>query len=312
MGLMLVLGGLGLVALPGVLRPLGRRLDPRDWARMCAAAIGTGLGAFELGLVFYAAPTVLPAVGALGLASICREMLGGVAPGGAPAGWGAGALAGVVAGSVGLSIVRARRARRGARVEPWLGEHARLGRHELVVLEREDLVALSVDCGRGQVVVSSGLVSTLHEDELGVVLAHEAAHLDHRHQRYLSLASAVRHGLAFFPFATRSVAALVVALERWADEVAAGTVDDGRARLRGALRHVTASMLGVEVAAFSAAETVAERLAALDEPPRRLEVGSLGLLYSPGLALGVASVAGFGIWISNFQMLIQMAGRCAL
>lgn len=312
MGVVLVLGGLGLVALPGLLRPLGRRLDPRGWARLCVAALGGGLAVFELGLVLYAAPTVLPAIGAFGLASICLHMLGGVAPGGPVAGWGAGSLAVVVAGSVGLSVVRGRRIRRGTRIEPWLGEHSHLGRHELVVLEREDLVALSVDCRGGQVVVSSGLVNSLHAGELGVVLAHEAAHLDHRHQRYLNLAGAVRHGLSFFPLAIRSVAALVVALERWADEVAAATTEDGRDRLRGALRQVTASMIGIEVAAFSAADTVAERLAALDNPQPGLELRSLGLLYSPGLALGVASVAGLGVWITNLQMLIQMAGRCPL
>lgn len=312
MGMVLVLGGLGLVALPGLLRPLGRRLAPRDWARLCAAALAAGLAVFELGLVFYAAPTALPAVGAFGLASICRHMLGGVAPGGSVAGWGAGSLAVVVAGLVGLSVMQGRRIRRGTRVEPWLGEHSHLGRHELVVLEREDLVALSVDCRGGQVVVSSGLVRSLHADELSIVLAHETAHLDHRHQRYLSLASAVRHGLAVFPLAARSVTALVVALERWADEVAVATADDGRDRLRGALRRVTASIVGVEVAAFSAADTVAERLAALDGPPPGLAVASLGLLYSPGFALGVASVTGFGVWVSNLQMLVQMSGRCPL
>ena len=312
MGVLLVLGGLGLVALPGLLRPLGRRLEPRDWARLCAAALGGGLVVFELGLVLYAAPTALPTIGAFGLASICRHMLGGVTPGGPVAGWGAGSLAVVVAGSVGLSVMRGRRIRRRTRVESWLGEHSRLGRHELVVLEREDMVALSVDCRGGQVVVSSALVDTLDADELGVVLAHEAAHLDHRHQRYLNLASAVRHGLAFFPLATRSVAVLVVALERWADEVAAAATEDGRDRLRGALRQVTASMIGMEVAAFSAADTVAERLAALDNPQPGLALASLGLLYSPGFALGVASAAGLGVWISNLQMLIQMSGRCPL
>ena len=312
MGVVLVIGGLGLVALPGLLRPLGRRLEPRDWAMLCAAALGGGLAVFELGLVLYAAPTVLPAVDAFGLASICRVMLGGVTPGGPFAGWGAGSVAVVVAGSVGFSVMRGRRIRRDARVESWLGEHSRLGRHELVVLEREDLVALSVDCGGGQVIVSSALVNTLDADELGVVLAHEAAHLDHRHQRYLNLASAVRHGLAFFPLATRSVAVLVVALERWADEVAAAATEDGRVRLRSALRQVTASIVGVELAAFSAVDTVAERLAALDNPQPGLELASLGLLYSPGFALGVASVAGLGVWISYLQMLIQMAGRCPL
>ncbi|MDA8284852.1 MAG: M48 family metalloprotease [Actinomycetota bacterium] len=312
MGVLLVLAGLGLVALPGLLRGFGRRLAPRDWARLSAVALVGGFGVFELGLLLYAAPTVLAAVDAFGLAAFCRQMLGGVAPGGAAAGWTAGALATLVAGSGALSLMKGRRIHRSTRVEPWLGEHTRLGRHELVVLPRDELVALSVDCHGGQVVVSSGLVGVLRHDELDVVLAHEAAHLDHGHQRYLTLASVVRHGLAFFPLTARSVTALVVALERWADEVAVATTEDGRARLRSSLLRVTASVVGPELAAFSAADTVLERLGALEAPSAGLEVGSLGLLYSPGLALGVASVAGLGFWVSSLQMLTQMTGRCPL
>lgn len=312
MGVVFVLAGLGLVALPGVLRPLGRHLAPSDWARLGAAALVGGFGVFELGLVFYAAPTVLSASGAFGLASLCLRMLGGVAPGGAAAGWAAGVLAVVVAGSGALALDRVRRVRRRTWVERCVGEHARLGHHELVVLPRDELVAFSVDCQGGQMVVSSGLVAALCPDELAAVLAHEAAHLDHRHQRYLSVASVARHGLAFFPPAKRSARALVVALERWADEVAVDVVEDGRARLRSALRLVTASMVGVEVAAFSTADTIVERLDALDEPPVGLDVGALGLLYSPGFALGVAALTGLGVWASNLQMLVQMAGRCPL
>jgi len=312
MGLLLVLAGLGLVALPGLLRPLGRRLAPRNWAWLSTVALVGGFGVFELGLLLYAAPTVLAALDAFGLASLCQHMLGGVVPGGATAGWGAGALATLVAASGGLSLMKGRRIHRSTRVEPWLGEHASLGHHELVVLPRDELVALSVDFHGGQVIVSSGLVHALRQDELDVVLAHEAAHLDHGHQRYLTLASAVRHGLAFFPLAARSVAALVVALERWADETAAAATEDGRDRLRRTLLRVTASVVGAELAAFSTADTVAERIGALEAPPPGLEAGSLGLLYGPGFVLGVVSVAGLGGWITNLQMLIQMTGRCPL
>lgn len=312
MGVVLVLGALGLVALPGALRPLGRRLDPRDWTLLCTMALTAGLGTFEMGLVLYAAPTVLPAVGAFGLASLCARMLGDIAPGGAAAGWAAAALASVVVGCAALGALRARRTRRGIRVEPWLGEHKDLGRHDLVVLARDDLVAVSVGHKGGQVIVSSGLVRALSDQELHVVLAHERAHLDHRHQRYLHLASAVRWGLGWFPPARWSVSALVVALERWADEVAASSIDDGRTQLRSALHHVTTQLAGVAIAAFSGADTVAERLAALDRPVAGLRLSALGLLYSPGFVLGVTSLAGLGIWVRNLEMMIEMAGRCPL
>ncbi len=122
----------------------------------------------------------------------------------------------------------------------------------------------------------------------------------------------VRRGLAFFPPADRSARALVIALERWADEVAVGMVKDGRDRLRSALRQVTASIVGVEVAAFSAADTIVERLDARDEPRAGLDLGRLGLLYSPGFALGVAAVVGLQVWAGSLVMLVQMAGRCPL
>ena len=50
MGVAFVLAGLGLVALPGALRPLGRRLAPRDWARPSAAALAGGFGVWASNL----------------------------------------------------------------------------------------------------------------------------------------------------------------------------------------------------------------------------------------------------------------------
>lgn len=311
-GVVLVLAGLVLVALPGLLRPLGRRLAPCDWARLCAAALAGGAGVFELGLLVYAAPTVLSAVGVPALASACQRMISGVAPGGAAAGSTAGALAVAVAALAGLSLTRGRRIRRSARVEPWLGEHHALGSHELVVLAGEKLVAFSVGGDQGQVVVSAGLVETLSQEEFDVVVAHEVAHLDHGHDRYVALASAVQRALVFSPLATRSVASLRVALERWADEDAVAAIEDGRDRLRRALLQVTVSMIDAEVAAFSAADAVLERLDALEIPPPGLGTGLLGLFYIPGFAVGIASVAGLGAWVSTLQMVLQMAGRCPL
>ena len=105
---------------------------------------------------------------------------------------------------------------------------------------------------------------------------------------------------------------MIVALERWADEAAVTAAPDGRRCLHDALLRVTASMVEVELAAFSFADTVPERLEALETPLPALEVRSLGLLFTPGFVLGAASVAGLGAWIANLQMLFRMAGRCPL
>ncbi len=311
-GIGLVLSGLALVAFPGLLRPLGRRLSPRRWARLCAAALTSGAAVFEFGLILYAAPTVLSAVGVPALASACERMISGIAPGGTVAGWVAAGLALVAAGLGSASLARGHQIRRLARVEPWLGEHQVLGSHDLVTLATEEPMALSVKGNPGQVIVSSGLVAAIGPEELCAVIAHEVAHLDHAHERYLAMAGAVRGGLIFFPLARRSVATLVVALERWADEVAVAAIPDGRDRLHRALLSVTASMVGAELALFSGADTVVERLEALEAVQPSLKVGSLGLLYSPALAVGIAVAAGLGAWISNLQMLLQMAGRCPL
>lgn len=306
----LVLAGLGLVALPALLRPRGRSLVPRRWALLCSVALAGGAAVFEAGLLLYAAPTALAALGVPALAAACQRLVSGVAPGGEVAGWAAGAVAVAAAGSASVSLLRGRNIRRLARVEPCLGEHRRFGSYELVVLKAEETFAFSVDGDRGQIVVSSGLVDTLTEDELAVVLAHEAAHLDYGHRRYLSLAGAVRLGLVFFPLASKSASALLIALERWADETALGAVEQGRDHLRSALLRVTGSMVGVDVAAFSAVDTVAERLEAIGTPPPKLGVGSFAMLYTPGVVLGLVSTSGLGAWIANFRMLAAATGHC--
>ncbi len=311
MGVVMVLAGLGLVALPGLARSLGRRLAPSRWAALALAAIVIGGGVFELGLLAYAAPTVLRALGVPALASACERMLGALVPGGALVGWAAAALGVLVAGLAARGFLSGRRFRRVIRAEPCLGEHRPLGDHQLVVLPGKELLALSVAGRPGQVIVSSGLVAVLPDAELAMVVAHEVAHLEYGHQRYLALAGVLEAALVFFPPARKSVAALHSAVERWADEAAIREAHD-RIVLRHALLQVTQAAVGVEVAAFSAADTVAERLEALQARPTPLRTVSLGLLYSPGLVLGIASVAGGAAWLGGLRMLFEMAGRCPL
>ncbi|MGH9217484.1 MAG: hypothetical protein ACRDZS_14605, partial [Acidimicrobiales bacterium] len=78
--------GVALLALPGLARPLGRRIVPSEWARLCGMALAGGAALLELTVVLYALPTVLRAAGAPLLASLCERMLGPLVPGGAAAG----------------------------------------------------------------------------------------------------------------------------------------------------------------------------------------------------------------------------------
>ncbi len=76
----------------------------------------------------------------------------------------------------------------------------------------------------GQVVMSSALMALLDRDEQAVVLAHEHAHGEHRHDRYLLVAHIATTLPPLRPLARR----LRYTLERWADEIAAGQCGDRR------------------------------------------------------------------------------------
>jgi Zn-dependent protease with chaperone function len=311
-GALLVVGGLGLLALPGLFAPLGRRLPPAEWARLCRLAVVAGAVIVEVACVLYALPTVLRSAGVPALARMCQRAIGLFLPGGAPAAWTAAAAAVTIAGLATLGSTRARRGCRSVRVEPWLGEHRRYGQHDLVVLPTNRPVAVSVTGTPGQILVSQGLIDALSVEQFDVVIRHEAAHLELDHQRTLRLAAALDYGFAFFGPLRRSTAALRVALERWADEVAAGDTPGERGLLRSALLGVTAVAVGAELAAFSATETILERLRALERPRPNPTPALRVLLYAPGVALAAIVVVALAAWGGEARMLVAMAGRCPL
>jgi Zn-dependent protease with chaperone function len=121
-----------------------------------------------------------------------------------------------------------------------------------------------------RIVVSRGLMRTLDKDERRAVLEHERAHLRRRHHvhlRVLRLASAVN------PLLRGALRTGALAVERWADEDAAGNLGDRtlvartlvRAALAGAGSSVPAGML-----AHSGDGDVGRRVAALLVAPPRL------------------------------------------
>lgn len=90
------------------------------------------------------------------------------------------------------------------------------------------------------------LVHTLSRDERRAVIAHEHAHLDHRHHRYVHAAEACA---AAFPFLVPLARQVRFNTERWADESAAAEVGSrtlvARAIARVALLGAPATTLGV-------------------------------------------------------------------
>ncbi len=111
----------------------------------------------------------------------------------------------------------------------------------VLVLDTDQPQAYATPAGGGRIVVTSGLLRALNADEQRVLLAHETAHLRHRHAWWVlaaELCAAVNPSL-------RGVARSTAhAVERWADESAATEVGDrnlvARSLARAAL-HVNAA-----------------------------------------------------------------------
>ena len=301
--LVLVVVGLGLLVLPGLARPIGRRIDPRRWAHLCVAALGASLVLVELGLLGFGVGALV-ASERTGCSAHCGVMMAHLAPGGLAVGSAALLGAVVVAALATRAALRARRTQVRARVDPPVGHHKSLDPHELVVLPSSAPIALAVAGRPGQVLVSNGLLGALAPAEVAAVVGHERAHLEHAHHRYLVVAEAVEAGFARLGPVRCSAGALRVALERWADEVAASSLPRGRDQVRTALLATTRLRIEVieavpALAGFSAADTVLERLAALERAPSAPSAGLRGLLYAPGVCLGFVALVVAGGWASR-------------
>ncbi|MGV9265320.1 M56 family metallopeptidase [Kitasatospora sp. NPDC003701] len=104
---------------------------------------------------------------------------------------------------------------------------------DLAVLPDDRPYAYALPGSPGRVVVSTGMLAGLAADERAALLAHERAHLEHRHHRYLlitQLAGCVN------PFLRPLQQAVAYSAERWADEQSAAVVGDRRITARAVAR----------------------------------------------------------------------------
>ena len=90
----------------------------------------------------------------------------------------------------------------------------------------------------GRVVVSTGMLRSLDEDERAVLFAHERAHLHHHHHRFLRIAETASAAVPFLRPISRQVR---FATERWADEEAAAELGDRKVVARTIARAALAS-----------------------------------------------------------------------
>ena len=155
------------------------------------------------------------------------------------------------------------------------------------VIVSDEPMAYCVPGPPGHVVVSSGMLDCLDPPEQAALLAHEQAHLDHRHHRYVSVAeSAARAVPLLHPLRER----VRFCTERWADEIAADAVGDRRvvatAIARAALARSSAPFDTLELAGHGVAARVSALLRGTDAGGRSAP-GTVGL----GLAVAVTVTA---------------------
>ncbi|GAA3188177.1 MULTISPECIES: M56 family metallopeptidase [Streptomyces] len=146
----------------------------------------------------------------------------------------------------------------------------------------------------GRVVVSQGMLDSLDAAERRALFAHERAHLDRHHHRYLL---AVRLAGCLNPLLLPLRSAAAYATERWADEEAADAVGDRRVTAVAVGKAALVGRAGAphpELAHFAAAETgpVPRRVAALlapvpptgSWPPALTPTGLAALVAAAGTA----------------------------
>jgi Zn-dependent protease with chaperone function len=191
----------------------------------------------------------------------------------------AGVLAAELLGVLLLSWVRTARTRRRHRalleliVAPAALPDTRL-------LEHPAPVAFCIPGARPLLVLTSGMVAELDDDQLAAVVAHERAHLRERHHLLLLPFVAWEAALPVLPAAARAHASVRQLVEMRADDVALRLLPDGSRRtLARAIVAVAGGAGGGGVPAGALAvggSGAGARVVRLLEPPRPLPAAARG------------------------------------
>jgi len=203
------------------LRPLTRHLSPATGTRLLVSAgLVTALAwGWTLALLGWATVGQLPAVAARGHWS--DTQLHAHEPVATAIAWAASAL--FLAVTVAAAAMTVRRGRATWAAWRLARQICPAGDGDLVIVPDGPPDAFAVPGLHGRIVVSVGMLKALDADERRVLLAHERAHLRHRHDLWVSTAYLVA---AANPLLARLPATITLLVERWADEDAATTVAD--------------------------------------------------------------------------------------
>jgi Zn-dependent protease with chaperone function len=163
---------------------------------------------------------------------------------------------------------------------------------ELVVAASPTPHAFAIPGKPGRILVTAAMFGALDPAERRVLLAHERAHLTHRHA---ALSTAVTLAAAANPLLAPVRDTVAFLLERWADEEAASAVGDRRTTARALARAALVSQRARPGCALHFSEhAVTRRIAALQTapPPVVRSVGAAVLALGALPALGAADATG--------------------
>lgn len=220
MSLVLLALGALLLAVPAIITR--SQLTPAQQIRTAALAITAGSAVSLAAVTVSVVPLIVWWHDGRDWAAIGE--LAHLAPAG-PTTWFGAALAATVAGIAAVRLTRrCRRARQRAALPSWAtgAKAGSVAGVDVMVIPTDDVVAVALP--PRQVVVSSHVLENLTREEFDAVVRHEIAHLVLRHHRYLFLIQTYDRLYGWLPGMTATAEQLRLAVEKWADIEAVGTL----------------------------------------------------------------------------------------
>jgi hypothetical protein len=163
---------------------------------------------------------------------------------------------------------------------------------ELIVAASPEPQAFAIPGTPGRILVTAGMLSALEPAERRVLLAHERAHLAHRHAL---LVTATTLAAAANPLLRPVRGTVAFLVERWADERAADAVGDRATTARALARAALSAERPRPACALGFTDrAVTRRIAALQTtpPPRLWPLAAAVLALGALPALGAADATG--------------------
>lgn len=274
----------------------GRRLPPRaaSWLLAGAAVVAAGAWVTILSMLGFTLVGQIPEVAEEGHWS--PHVLAAHTPLDRPVT--ATCVLAVVACAVALAVTSWRRVR--VLIDAWRECRDLPAAGDLAVVDDPVPAAFALPGAPGRIVVSSGMLQALDGAERRALLAHERAHLRHRHHLFLlvfQLTAAVN------PLLRPLTHAGAFALERWADEEAVATVADRRLVARAVARAALAAKRAPQPDMAATGGPVPQRVKALLAPPTRLRRNLVVSLA----ALMVACCASLALAAHDTERLFESA-----